>query len=120
LALIRSSPEWNEHTIPSGLLRDHRIAAGTWGQVAVRQGHVRFTCRTFSEMDVVIGPNSTQAIPPEIEHAVHPLGPVCFAVHFFSIPQHDAGAAATERTGPERHMHDVTTQDAPEGGGDAA
>jgi len=91
LTLVRSSQEWNEHTIPAGLLRDHRIAAGTWGQIAVRHGQLRFTLRTAPELDVIVGPDAIQAIPPEIEHVVHLLGPVRFSIHFLSIPRHDPG-----------------------------
>jgi len=35
--LLRTSPEWNEHTIPAGLLSAHRLAKGTWGRIAVRR-----------------------------------------------------------------------------------
>jgi tellurite methyltransferase len=91
LTLGRASPEWNEHTIPAGLLRDHRIAAGSWGQLIVRNGRLRFTLRTTPELELIVGPDATQAIPPEIEHVVHPLGPVRFSIHFLSIPRHDPG-----------------------------
>ncbi len=91
MTLVRSSPEWNEHTIPTGLLRDHRIATGTWWQIIVRHGQLRLTLRTDPELDVVLGPDSAQAIPPEIDHAVHPLGPVRFSIHFLSMPQYNPG-----------------------------
>jgi len=100
LTLVRSSPEWNEHTIPAGLLRDHRIAAGTWGQITVHHGQLHFTLRTTPELDVIVGPDATQAIPPEIKHVVHPLGPVRFSIHFLSIPRHDSGIE------PPPHVND--------------
>ena len=100
LTLVRSSPEWNEHTIPAGLLRDHRIAAGTWGQLIVHFGRLRFTLRTTPEFDVIVDPDATQAIPPEIKHVVHPLGPVRFSIHFLSIPRQDPGIE------PPPHVND--------------
>jgi tellurite resistance-related uncharacterized protein len=34
LVLDRTTDEFDEHTVPAGLLRDHRVAAGVWGRLA--------------------------------------------------------------------------------------
>jgi tellurite resistance-related uncharacterized protein len=86
LRLVRSSPEWDEQSMPVGLRRAHRIAGGTWGRVVVRHGKLRFVAATEPELDVVLGPGSTQAIPPDVVHDVHPLGQVRFSIDFLSIP----------------------------------
>jgi tellurite resistance-related uncharacterized protein len=85
LALVRSSQEWDEATVPAGLLRAHRIAAGTWGRINVRHGQLRFVAQTEPALSVVMGPGSIQAIPPEVRHEVQPLGAVRFSIDFFSI-----------------------------------
>lgn len=85
LRLVRSSPRWDEHTMPAGLRRAHRVARGTWGRIVVEQGQLRFVARTEPELELVVGPGSAQAIPPEIEHEVQPIGPVCFSIEFLSV-----------------------------------
>ena len=108
LQLIRTSPRWDEHTLPEGLKRSHRIAVGTWGRIVVHEGNLRFMARTEPGLNVIVGPGSTQAIPPEVEHEVQPLGRVCFSIDFLSIPEQRA------------ECNDVTVQEAPEQGGETA
>lgn len=108
LQLVRTSPHWNEHTMPSGLKRSHQIAVGTWGRIVVHDGTLRFVARTEPELNVIVGPRFTQAIPPEVEHNVEPLDQVRFSIDFFSIP-----------AVRERH-HEVVTQQTPEAGGETA
>jgi tellurite resistance-related uncharacterized protein len=84
LALVRSSQEWDEHTMPAGLFRAHRIAAGTWGRINVRHGQLHFVAQTEPALDRVLGPGSFQAIPPEVRHEVQPLGAVRFSIDFLS------------------------------------
>lgn len=98
LELVRSSPEWDEHTMPAGLLRAHRIAAGTWGRINVRHGQLRFIAQTEPALDIVLGPGSTQAIPPEVRHEVQPLGPVGFSIDFLSV-EGDHPTKVTDETG---------------------
>jgi tellurite methyltransferase len=82
LRLVRTTEVWDEHTMPAALRRAHRVAAGTWGRLRVERGGVRFRAETHPPLDVVVGPDTPQAIPPEVEHHVEPLGEVRFAVEF--------------------------------------
>lgn len=108
LQLVRTSPQWDEHTMPAGLKRSHRIAVGTWGRIVVHEGHLRFAARTEPALNVIVGPGSTQAIPPDVEHDVQPLDQVCFSIDFLSIPEKRAGC------------NDVTGEEPPELGGETA
>jgi tellurite methyltransferase len=87
---VRTSPEWDDNTMPAGLKRRHRLAAGTWGQVSVHTGQLRLLIPGEPGIDVVLGPGSTQAIPPEVEHEATPQGPVRFSIDFFAVdPRRD-------------------------------
>ncbi len=86
LALVRTTPEWDGTTMPAGLRRAHRIAEGTWGRIVVHEGRLRFVARTDPGIDVVLGPDTAQAIPPGVEHEVEPLGQVRFSIEFLSVP----------------------------------
>jgi tellurite methyltransferase len=67
LRLLRSSTEWDEHTMPAGLRRAHRVARATWGRIVVCKGRLQFRAQTEPELQVVLYPGSTQAIPPELD-----------------------------------------------------
>ena len=86
LELIRVTPTWDEHTLPSGLRRGHRVAARTWGRIRVVDGALRFACETQPPIDVVISEGATQAIPPDVVHEVEPRGTVRFFVEFLGQP----------------------------------
>ena len=91
LRRARRSPEWNEHTLPAGLRRAHRLAPGTWGQIVLHDGHLRFAMATVPSLEVeLIGSGATQAIPPDIEHQVEPVGPVRFSIDFLVVDGSDA------------------------------
>ncbi len=90
--LVRTTPQWNEHTMPAGLRRGHRTAADTWGRIVVHDGSLRFVARTEPVLDLVVERGSTQAIPPEVEHQVEPIGHVRFSIDILSFPSH-AGEA---------------------------
>lgn len=119
LRLLRSSPEWDEHTMPRGLLRAHRTARGTWGRITVREGRLRFVARTEPELVVVVGPESVQAIPPEVEHQARPLGPVRFSIDFLSVLWRGP-SIATRESEPSGARGDVAKQRVPDAGGEPA
>ena len=92
LRFVRSSPEWTEATVPPGQLRAHRMGPGTWGLLRVRQGSLRFTKFADSNLELVLGPGSTHAIPPEVTHGVTLLGPVRFAIDVLTVDRPHAQA----------------------------
>jgi len=74
----------------------------------VNEGSLRFVAQTHPELNVVLSSGLTQAIPPEVEHSVQPLGPVRFSIDFLSIPE--------DRV----RQNDSATHDVPEAGGEPA
>ncbi len=87
LRLLRTSPEWTEHTVPAGLLRSHHLAVGAWGRIVVHDGKLRFFAATAPVIEAELGCGETQAIPPEVEHEVEPLGPVRFTIDFLAVAE---------------------------------
>jgi tellurite methyltransferase len=101
LRWVRRSAVWDERTMPAGLRRAHRVAAGTWGRIVVQAGRLRFVAATAPTIDVVLGAGSTQSIPPEVTHEVAPLGAVRFCVEFFAVDRTgSAGTEAAQLDGP--------------------
>jgi hypothetical protein len=56
----------------------------------VLDGQLRFVAHTDPVIDVIVSSESVQAIPPEVEHFVQPLGLVHFLINLFVIRQHDS------------------------------
>ncbi len=111
LRLARTSPEWTAETMPQGLRRNHRLAAGTWGLIRVSGGTLRFaiTGSDGSRRDLRAG--DTQAIPPDLEHHVDAVEHVRFSIDFFTV------GGEVEADG--RHQ-DAATGDPSDEGGDPA
>jgi tellurite resistance-related uncharacterized protein len=96
LRFVRSSPRWDEQTMPASLRRAHRVARGTWGRISVHSGQLHFHARTEPEFDIDVGPGSTQAIPPDVEHEVQPLGRVSFSIDFLSVCEPELGTVGDD------------------------
>jgi tellurite resistance-related uncharacterized protein len=88
--------------MPAGLRVANHVDPGTWGRIVVSQGELRFVAQTRPVMDVVIRSGCAQAIPPDIEYDIQPLGQVRFSIDYLSIPGHspDNTTVASARTAP--------------------
>ncbi len=90
LLVVRHSPEWDERTLPAGLRRRHRLPSGTWGRIVLRSGRLRLAMATVPSLEIELaGEGACQAIPPNVEHEVEPLGPVRFSLEFLERPPPD-------------------------------
>lgn len=80
--------------MPIALLRAHCLSRGTWGRIVVHDGQLRFSAPTEPALDVVLEAHSTQAIPPDVEHQVRPIGAVRFSIDFLAVDEHDRAGSA--------------------------
>ena len=94
LELVRVTAEFDETTVPAGLLRAHRIAPEVWGRLVVRHGAIGFVFEDDTERRIVRA-GEHQIIPPDRPHHVELSGSVCFVVEF-----HRARAGHTDDTVP--------------------
>lgn len=74
----------------------------------MHDGTLRFVAQTELELNIIVCPRSTRAIPPGVVHNVQPLDQVHFSIDFLSCP--------SVREGHD----DVVTQQIPEAGGETA
>jgi len=85
LTAVRRTGVFDENTIPRGLRRRHRTAAGVWGLIRVVEGRLRYrTIEPASEQ--ILDPHDGVAIRPGQVHEVEPLGAVRFFVEFYADP----------------------------------
>ncbi len=80
LRVVRSTELWDEHTVPAALRRAHRLSPGVWGRLQVQHGRLRFWAQTEPPLELIVGPEQPQGIPPEVEHHVERLAEVRFLV----------------------------------------
>ncbi|HVB07175.1 MAG TPA: DUF3565 domain-containing protein [Acidimicrobiales bacterium] len=121
LALARTAGPFDASTLPGGLLRDHRVARGTWGELLVLEGSVRFVMAVDPPFARLVGVGDRQAIPPEVAHHLVLDGPVTLSIDFRVPADRQAGTgvvrpsrrpaarggapALSEETPGDRHGH---------------
>jgi len=81
MAAYRSTPVFNEVTLPAALRADHRTKAGTWGVINVLEGQLRlsFVDPPGTQM---LSPGCPGVVNPEQTHFVTPVGTMRMRVDF--------------------------------------
>lgn len=78
----KSSPVFDENTLPAGLRREHRTKVGVWGVIRVLEGRLRYqVLDPISEM--VLEPGLPGLVLPDQPHRVEPLGQMRMQVEFY-------------------------------------
>jgi tellurite methyltransferase len=78
---VRRAGPFTEATLPTGLTRNHRVAAATWGLLTVRSGAVTFVM-SDPAVEATLGPGDVQGIPPEVPHHLVLRGRVELTIDF--------------------------------------
>jgi tellurite resistance-related uncharacterized protein len=99
LVHTRTTALFDSESVPSGLLRAHRLADGVWGRLVVHSGVLRFVFEDDSE-PIEVPTGATVVIPPATPHHVELPQPVTFAVEFWK-PQ--PGSVPAEEAHRESH-----------------
>ena len=74
-------------TVPSGLLRSHRTAPGTWCMIRVLEGRLLYRVLEPVSERVLDLAGAPGLVEPGVPHEVAPLGPVRFQVDFYWMTQ---------------------------------
>jgi tellurite methyltransferase len=83
LTLLRTTPVWDDRTMPEALRRSHRVASGIWGRLRVEVGSLRFVASTDPITDVTVESDRAQGIPPDVDHHIELRGSTRFAIEFW-------------------------------------
>lgn len=81
----RSTPVFDEATLPGALRSRHATKAGAWGMVRVLEGQLRLTYLD-PPGEIVLDAGTPGPLPPGRPHFVEPLGPMRMQVHFYDRP----------------------------------
>jgi tellurite resistance-related uncharacterized protein len=79
----KTTPVFDQDTLPAGLRREHRTKPGVWGVIRVLEGQVRYEVLDTRSEVRVLEPGKPGLVMPEQPHRVEPLGPVRMQVEFY-------------------------------------
>lgn len=78
----KSTPEFTEHSVPAGLLRNHSTAAGVWGRIRILEGSLLYRIEQPQVEEQLLTPENFGVVEPTVRHEVQLVGPVRFCVDF--------------------------------------
>lgn len=81
----RSTPIFDESTLPAALRREHRTKPGVWGVVRVLDGQVKLSFVDPVE-DRIVTPATPGLLLPDQPHFATPIGPMRMQVDFYDQP----------------------------------
>jgi tellurite resistance-related uncharacterized protein len=83
VAFYKSTPEFDETSIPAGLRRDHTTAAGVWAKIVVLEGALVYCITEPAPERHPLRAGDEGIIEPQMKHYVELCGPVRFRVDFY-------------------------------------
>lgn len=78
----RTTPVFDETSLPAALRARHSTKAGVWGMVRVMEGKVKLTYLE-PERELLLDPDTPGRLLPQQVHYVEPLGPMQMFVEFY-------------------------------------
>lgn len=78
----RSTPVFDESTLPAALRARHDTKAGVWGIIRVLEGALTLTYLD-PPSEIVLGPDRPGLVRPKQPHFVTPAGPMKMQVDFY-------------------------------------
>lgn len=87
-APYRSTPVFDQDSLPAALRARHSTKAGVWGMIRILEGEVRFTCLD-PEKETILAAGMSAVLLPEQRHYVTPIGPMKMRIDFYDEPPVD-------------------------------
>lgn len=78
----KKTPEFDESSVPNGLLNNHQTKEGVWGKIVILEGRLLYTINESKE-EIYLDSNNSGVVEPTVYHQVKPLGKVRFYVEFY-------------------------------------
>jgi len=84
-APYRSTPVFDEASLPAALRARHSTKAGVWGMIRMIEGRLKLTYLD-PPSEIILDPATPGLLLPEQPHFVEPLGPMRMQVDFYDQP----------------------------------
>jgi tellurite resistance-related uncharacterized protein len=82
IAPYRTTPVFDETTLPDALKREHRTKDGVWGVIRVLEGELKFVLAD-SGSETILTPDRTGLVQPQQSHRVEPLSKLLVQIEFY-------------------------------------
>ncbi len=82
VAPYKRTPEFDEQTVPKGLLHEHQTKESVWGTIVVLEGRLEYTINEPQTEVIILDTATMGIVEPTVRHQVKPLGKVRFYVEF--------------------------------------
>jgi len=80
----RTLGPWTESEIPAGLLKQHQLKAGSWGELSVLSGGIEFCWDDLVGAEpICLQKGQKLIIPPAVLHHLQITGDVVLDLHFY-------------------------------------
>lgn len=99
VAPYKSTPVFDERTLPAALRREHRTKEGVWGVIRVLEGKPRLVLDDGPGAGgdgTILTPDRPGLIRPQQTHHVEPIGRVRTRVDFYDRPPQATDAGDTD------------------------
>lgn len=83
LVAYKRTPEFDETSVPPGLLSAHTTKAGVWALIHVLEGELTYRILEPAPEEISLVPTLRGVVEPEVPHEVAPRGHVRFFVEFW-------------------------------------
>lgn len=93
----KSTPVFDQNTLPGALRKEHRTKAGVWGIIRVLEGRLRYLVLD-PPSDTVLDQGNPGYVLPDQPHQVEPLGEMRMQVEFYD---HDPAAGGRRLSLPD-------------------
>lgn len=84
-APYRSTPVFDQDTLPTALRERHTTKANVWGVIRVLEGQLQLTMLEPAS-EIILEPGNPGVIQPQQPHFVTPLGTMKMQVDFYDQP----------------------------------
>ncbi len=71
--------------MPEGFRVTQRLQRGHWARIIVRDGRLGATVQVKPVIDVMLETADVQAVPPDVDFSLRPLGSVRFSYELLSV-----------------------------------
>jgi tellurite resistance-related uncharacterized protein len=83
LALYKTTPVYDQTSVPKGLLRAHNTKEGSWGKIIIEEGSLLYRILEPEFEEITLTPETVGVAEPVFKHEVELVGKVRFYVEFY-------------------------------------
>lgn len=77
--------QFDQSTVPAGLLRRHNTKPGVWGRICIVEGEILYRILEPAFEEILLRPGLDGIVEPTQDHELEPRGPVEFFVEFLKV-----------------------------------